>query len=389
MLAAMTAISHVLVLVSYAVLATGIAFSLPGTSETIGLVFGCLVFLGAALGHLAIATRQREAELAGEIRKLKNQFGHVQDELQRARIEVRELQHVVSQAGGRAGNLDAVLGEVKVLQSLVQRLWSGAAPGAGTPPASRPIALGPASPGEILDIVRDGLSAGRVDLFLQPIVGLPQRKRRFYECFSRIRDANDMVVLPEQYMPLAAKAGLMTAIDNMLLFRCIQLVRKLRVKSADLGFFCNISGASLGDGAFIQDFIHFIEGDPSLARSLIFEITEADLLALPPPVLDALDSLAELGLRFSVDNVASASMDVGALARRHVRFVKIEAARLLGFIQEDGEAARRQLRALKHQRIELIVEKVEAEKDLVELLDLNIDYGQGFLFGEPKLGPQS
>ena len=30
------------------------------------------------------------------------------------------------------------------------------------------------------------------------------------------------------------------------------------------------------------------------------------------------------------------------------------------------------------------VEKIETEKQLVELLDFNIDYGEGFLFGEPR-----
>jgi cyclic-di-GMP phosphodiesterase TipF (flagellum assembly factor) len=32
-----------------------------------------------------------------------------------------------------------------------------------------------------------------------------------------------------------------------------------------------------------------------------------------------------------------------------------------------------------------VVEKIESEAMLVELLDLGIDYGQGYLFGEPRL----
>ena len=43
----------------------------------------------------------------------------------------------------------------------------------------------------ILDIVREAIDTDRVDLYLQPIVSLPQRKHRFYECFSRIRDRDD------------------------------------------------------------------------------------------------------------------------------------------------------------------------------------------------------
>ena len=32
----------------------------------------------------------------------------------------------------------------------------------------------------------------------------------------------------------------------------------------------------------------------------------------------------------------------------------------------------------------LIVEKIETEPDLLEILDLQVDYGQGYLFGEPQ-----
>ena len=35
--------------------------------------------------------------------------------------------------------------------------------------------------------------------------------------------------------------------------------------------------------------------------------------------------------------------------------------------------------------IDLIVEKLEKEQNLVELLEYRIDFGQGYLFGEPRL----
>jgi cyclic-di-GMP phosphodiesterase TipF (flagellum assembly factor) len=42
------------------------------------------------------------------------------------------------------------------------------------------------------------------------------------------------------------------------------------------------------------------------------------------------------------------------------------------------------VRALRRQQIDLIVEKVEDESLLIELLDSDVDYGQGYLFGEPR-----
>jgi cyclic-di-GMP phosphodiesterase TipF (flagellum assembly factor) len=36
--------------------------------------------------------------------------------------------------------------------------------------------------------------------------------------------------------------------------------------------------------------------------------------------------------------------------------------------------------------IDFIVTKIESDRELIELLDLGIDYGQGFLFGKPAPG---
>jgi cyclic-di-GMP phosphodiesterase TipF (flagellum assembly factor) len=44
------------------------------------------------------------------------------------------------------------------------------------------------SPAEVLNKVRGALAEGRIDFFLQPVVPLPQRQRRYCECFSREPD---------------------------------------------------------------------------------------------------------------------------------------------------------------------------------------------------------
>jgi cyclic-di-GMP phosphodiesterase TipF (flagellum assembly factor) len=40
--------------------------------------------------------------------------------------------------------------------------------------------------------------------------------------------------------------------------------------------------------------------------------------------------------------------------------------------------------ALDRCAMDLIVEKIETDDMLLDLLDLKIDYGQGYLFGEPR-----
>ncbi|HEY4135300.1 MAG TPA: EAL domain-containing protein [Alphaproteobacteria bacterium] len=235
---------------------------------------------------------------------------------------------------------------------------------------------------QILDIVREGLKRDRVDLFLQPIVSLPQRKPRFYECFSRIRAEDGSMILPEQYIEVARRDGSLSAIDNMLLFRCIQLVRKAQRHKHNLGFFCNISVHTLVDRAFFREFIEFMADNRELASQLTFEFAQEDIASHWKDVSQDLYALARLGFYFSMDRVQRLDLDPQELAKRHFKFIKVDAANLLAA----GEKDMRQLkRDLDRSGIDMIVSKIENESELVELLDHNIDFGQGYLFGEPRL----
>jgi cyclic-di-GMP phosphodiesterase TipF (flagellum assembly factor) len=388
----------------------------PWLSQSLAFGLGAAILLGCGLLHEVYARLLWTTELRRELAFLNEYCDAQQVELVSLRGEFEEQSEALERAarpapstrggqGGQGGRtVEEVMAEVKVLKSLIPQFNSGAAvdvnPGgrtAAVPAIVKPGAGGAAS-GElpqgfmppvaenlkretVLDIVRAALRDDRVDLVLQPIVSLPQRKRRFYECFSRLRTEGGAMVLPEQYIALAEQAGLITAIDNMLLFRCVQLVRKIHSRNENIDFFCNISPHTLTDEKFITDFVDFLEGNRALAAHLVFEFGQADFARWSEVGAQLLDRLAVLGCRFSLDRVGNLEFDASELARRHVAFIKIEGDLLLAAVEENIGI----LRALRRHQIDLIVTKVEDETRLLEILDYDVDFGQGFLFGEPRL----
>ena len=77
-------------------------------------------------------------------------------------------------------------------------------------------------------------------------------------------------------MPVAEREGLVGTIDNIQLFRCVQLVRRARRKNIDTGFFCNLSQSSLADEDFFPAFIEFLGENPDLSGALVFEFQQAE-----------------------------------------------------------------------------------------------------------------
>ncbi len=56
--------------------------------------------------------------------------------------------------------------------------------------------------------IRAAIDANRVDLYLQPIVTLPQRKVRYYEAMSRLRtDKGDVLPAADFLAPAETRAA--------------------------------------------------------------------------------------------------------------------------------------------------------------------------------------
>ncbi len=246
----------------------------------------------------------------------------------------------------------------------------------------------------LFETVREALAENRVDLYLQPVVSLPQRRTVFYESFSRLRDASGRVMMPAEYLSVAEPGGLVSAIDNLLLFRCVQIVRRLAKNDRKVGIFCNIALGSLGDEAFFPQFLEFLSQNKDMAGGLIFELGQAAFDRRGATEARNMAKLADLGFRFSLDKVVDLDLNFQDLSRADVKFIKVGADALLSQLLEvDGQLAMRGLKDLnaadfapltRRYGVEVIAEKVESERHVVDILELNIGYGQGNLFGEPR-----
>src|SRR6202012_6018865 len=247
---------------------------------------------------------------------------------------------------------------------------------------------------DLLDIVRDALTENRVDLYLQPIVALPQRKTQYYESFSRLRDDTGRVMMPAEYLTVAEPGGLVTAIDNLLLFRCVQIVRRLAKQDRKIGIFCNVSMASLADESFFPQFLDLLTANRDLAGALIFEIGQAAFDARGSVEARNMGKLADLGFRFSLDKVTDLDLDLQDLSRSDVKFLKIAAPVLLdGLTEVDGRLILRAMPDLaaedfaaltRRYGVEVIAEKIESEPKVVDVLELDVGLGQGHVFSEPR-----
>jgi cyclic-di-GMP phosphodiesterase TipF (flagellum assembly factor) len=236
------------------------------------------------------------------------------------------------------------------------------------------------------EIIGRAADANRIDLYLQPIVTLPQRKVRFYEAMSRLRTEQGDIIPAGDFIEYAEAVGLMPKIDNLLVFRCVQVTRRLQLKSRDVGLFCNISASMLTDTNYFKQFLDFMDANRALAGAMMFEFTQDAYRNFGSVEYENLSALAERGFRFSMDHVSDLRMEPKELADRSFRFLKVPAKLLLNrAVNAQSDIHPEDLAdLLARSGIDLIAERIESENMVVDLLEYDVRFGQGFLFSPPR-----
>ena len=239
---------------------------------------------------------------------------------------------------------------------------------------------------QMLATLRNAIDENRIDIFLQPMVTLPQRKVRFYEAVTRVRDGRDQLIAAEEFISIAEASGLIGRIDNMVMLRCVQVLRRLMVRNKDVGVFCNVAASTLGNSTSFAQCLDFLEANRALAPSLVLEFKQSTFRNLGPAETENLAALAQRGFRFSIDHVTDLRIEPRELADRGVRFIKVPAALLL----DPRRASTSDIHPsdlsdlLGRFGIDLIAERIEGERAVVDLLDYDVRFGQGFLFAPPR-----
>jgi diguanylate cyclase (GGDEF)-like protein/PAS domain S-box-containing protein len=241
--------------------------------------------------------------------------------------------------------------------------------------------------------INAALDAGRFQLWAQEIAEInhdtdqPSRNAgSHFEVLLRMQDSDGALVQPGDFFPAAERYDLAPKIDRWVIRRLFDwLAANPSIRKKVSLCAINVSGQTLNDISFQREVIAMLEATHLPADSLCFEVTETSAIANLTATSHFMRRLKEHGCTFALDDFGRGLSSFAYLKSLPVDFVKID-----GFFVKDiltDPVDRAMVKAIIDMAHALckktIAEFVENEEILEQLIDLKIDYVQGYGIARP------
>jgi len=234
---------------------------------------------------------------------------------------------------------------------------------------------------ETADKVVSALNDGRVILYYQPIVSSISERPEYYECLVRIRMPDGAIAGAGEFIPTAEKLGLMRLIDHRVLDLAVDsLIHHPLVKLA-----INVSAATAMDSAWLDHLRSHVQLRPDIAKRLTVEITETSMIDDIEDSVQFVKSLHELGCKAAIDDFGAGYTSFRNLKLLSVDMVKLDGAFVanLATDQDNQFFVKTFIDLAKNFNMETVAEWVETEQDVALLKSWQVEYMQGYFYGEP------
>ena len=236
------------------------------------------------------------------------------------------------------------------------------------------------------------LEENRFCLYAQEIspLGHTDAGNGHIEILLRLHDEAGRIILPDSFIPAAERYGLMTSLDRWVVENVFKIIaRCMNERPGRPMAMCaiNLSGITIGDDEFLSFLREKFATYSIPAEMICFEITETSAIANLGSAIRFINELKALGCQFSLDDFCAGMSSFAYLKHLPVDFLKIDGS----FVKDmlDDPINRAMVEVINHighvMGKRTIAEFVETPQIQQALLEIGVDYAQGYLIERPQL----
>lgn len=237
---------------------------------------------------------------------------------------------------------------------------------------------------KVMYYMRESDAQDKFCLAYQPIVESRTGKVASYECLLRVKDEDGKVSTAWPIIHVAEKTGFIDVVDNFVLDKVVQDLKENR----DLHLTFNVSNITSDSPKWLASCTKYFS-DPEIATRATVEITETAAERDMKQTAYFVASLQALGCKVALDDFGAGYTSFRQLKSLSVDMVKIDGMFILDLAENSENLLfiKTLMDFNSCYGLQTIAECVESGEVAKLLMDLNVDYMQGYYFGVPNIDP--
>jgi diguanylate cyclase (GGDEF)-like protein len=238
----------------------------------------------------------------------------------------------------------------------------------------------------LVPLIKKALLEEKFFLVFQPVVDLKNGNISHYEVLSRMLGRDDEVINSGDFIPVAERMGLIHSIDLWVVDEAINFLAELPAEMAHISLAINLSSVAFQDESLLPAIKEKLELTWVDAKRLTFEITETAAVDNFEQTREMIMKIRALGCQFALDDFGAGFCSFNYLKTFPVDFVKIDGQFIRNLLNDETDQVL--VKSMTEIAAKLgkktIAEFVETPEIISKLLEMGIDYGQGYVFGKPE-----
>ena len=232
--------------------------------------------------------------------------------------------------------------------------------------------------------VTDGLF-----VMMQPIMSLshPHASLNF-EVLLRMMDTDGKLIPTDRLIAAAETSGRMGVIDRWVLTTTLKWLNDNQHSLKNTRFVCmNLSGASLNDEKFLQDVFTMLDQNINVVRHLCLEITESVALHDLNNTRRFVDRVRSFGAKVALDDFGAGYTSFSYLKELTADLLKIDGSFIVNMNRHPANVAIVEaiVSLARNLGMKTIAEWAEDAATVQTLIEIGVDYVQGYIVARPQM----
>lgn len=239
---------------------------------------------------------------------------------------------------------------------------------------------------ELIHYLSSAIKHGEFFLEYQPQYSLSDRRLVGLEALIRWDHPERGILVPDDFLPIAEKRGLIREISEWALLTACQQARQWSEEERDFGRIAvNLCAIQVNSDDFYEKTLDVLRMTNLPPHLLELEFTETVLMKTTDSAKNAIKRLSQLGIQFAIDDFGTGFSSLSYLKYFHADKIKIDREFIQDMVADpsDAEIVKATIALGTALGMEIMAEGVENQAQEDFLIEHGCNHVQGFYYGRP------